>query len=114
LGQKRTHAVQQRMSALPPIATAKADIRKSSCLLYPQKRTYAVQLGMSALGQKRTFGTPALFDHLLSATGQGQRHSDAERFSGLQIDVQLDFSSLLHRQFGGLFAFENTGDINAS
>ena len=26
LGQKQTHAVQQRMSALPPIATAKADI----------------------------------------------------------------------------------------
>src|SRR5262245_2329670 len=24
------------MSALPPIATAKADIRKTSCLLYPQ------------------------------------------------------------------------------
>src|SRR5262245_26761697 len=26
LGQKQTHAMQQRMSALPPIATAKADI----------------------------------------------------------------------------------------
>ena len=26
LGQKQTHAVQQRMSALPPIATEKADI----------------------------------------------------------------------------------------
>jgi len=36
LGQKRTHAVRQRMSALPPIATAKADIGKLSCLLYPQ------------------------------------------------------------------------------
>jgi hypothetical protein len=27
LGQKRTYAPQQAMSALPPIATAKADIR---------------------------------------------------------------------------------------
>src|SRR5262252_8740109 len=27
------------MSALPPKATAKADIRKRSCLLYPRKRT---------------------------------------------------------------------------
>src|SRR5262249_12456177 len=54
LGQKRTFAVQNLMSALPPIATAKADFRKSSCLLYPRKRTCAVQLGMSALGQKRT------------------------------------------------------------
>src|SRR5215468_9824839 len=56
LGQKQTYAVQKTMSALPPIATAKADIRKRSCLLYPQERTCAVQLqlGMSALGQKRT------------------------------------------------------------
>ena len=35
LGQKQTYAVQQRMSALPPIATAKADIRKRSCLPSP-------------------------------------------------------------------------------
>ena len=59
LGQKQTHALRQRMSALPLIATAKADIRKRSCLLYPRKRTCAVQLGMSALGQKRTSPTCA-------------------------------------------------------
>src|SRR5262249_30087863 len=35
LGQKRTHAVQQSKSALPPIATANADSRKTSCTLYP-------------------------------------------------------------------------------
>ena len=52
LGQKQTYALQKAM--LPPIATAKADIRKRSCLLYPQKRTCAVQELMSALGQKRT------------------------------------------------------------
>jgi hypothetical protein len=54
LGQKRTYALQQAMSALLPIATAKADISPGSCPLYPRKRTCAVQLGMSALGQKRT------------------------------------------------------------
>src|SRR5262249_49198476 len=54
LGQKQTYALQKAMSALPPIATAKADIRKRSCLLYPQKRTCAVQTGMSAKGHKRT------------------------------------------------------------
>jgi hypothetical protein len=42
LGQKRTYAAQQVMSALPPIATAKADSRKRSCPLYPQRRTCAV------------------------------------------------------------------------
>jgi len=49
LGQKQTYAVQYVMSALPPIATAKADSRKQACPLYPQKRTCAVQLVMSAL-----------------------------------------------------------------
>ena len=51
LGHKRTYAVQQPMSALPPKATAKADSRNRPCPLYPQKRTCAVQLAMSALGQ---------------------------------------------------------------
>jgi len=51
LGQKQTYALQQAMSALPPIATAKADSRTRSCPLYSRKRTCAVQLQMSALGQ---------------------------------------------------------------
>src|SRR5262249_53711462 len=34
LGHKQTYAVQQPMSALPPIATAKADIRKRSCIRF--------------------------------------------------------------------------------
>ena len=41
LGQKQTYAVHKGMSALPLIATAKADSRKRSCLLYPRKRTCA-------------------------------------------------------------------------
>ena len=55
LGHKQTYAPQQFVSALPPIATAKADIRKWSCPLYPRKRTCAVHKLMSALGQKRTY-----------------------------------------------------------
>jgi hypothetical protein len=54
LGQERTYAPQQAMSALSPIATVKADIRKRPCLLYPQKRTCAAQPVMSAMGHKRT------------------------------------------------------------
>jgi len=54
LGQKQTCALHQPMSALPPIATAKADIPQKACLLYPLKRTGAVQLGMSAMGHKQT------------------------------------------------------------
>jgi len=51
LGHKQTYAVQNGMSALPPIATAKADFCTTSCPLYPQKRTHAVHKAMSALGQ---------------------------------------------------------------
>jgi len=39
LGQKPTYALQQAMSALHLIATAKAKFRKRSYPLYPQKRT---------------------------------------------------------------------------
>src|SRR5262245_7362167 len=76
LGQKQTYAPHQLMSALPPIATAKADIRKQSCLLYTRKRTCAVQLGMSALGQKRT---STLFDHLVGAGEKRRRHGKTKR-----------------------------------
>ena len=51
LGQKQTYAVHQPMSALHPIATAKATFRKRPCPLYTQKRTCAVQEAMSAEGQ---------------------------------------------------------------
>jgi hypothetical protein len=54
LGQKRTYAVQNAMSVLRRIATAKAELPQKSCPLYPQKRTCAVQSVVSALGQKRT------------------------------------------------------------
>ena len=58
LGQKQTCAARKGMSALPPIATAKADFPQKSCPLYPRKRTHAVHNRMSALGQKRTYAGP--------------------------------------------------------
>ena len=94
LGHKRTYAVQKAMSALHPIATAKATSRKRSCPLYPRKRTCAVQLGMSALGQKRTHApqqTASLFDHFVSAGEQLGWHVDAKRLRGLNVDDQLEF-----------------------
>src|SRR5262245_16655869 len=109
LGHKQTYAVQNAMSALPPIATAKADIRNGSCLLYPRKRTCAMQTGMSALGQKRTC-TP-LFDQLVSAPDDRIGDVDAERLGSFQVDVQLDFSGLLDWQIGGLVALEDSAGI---
>src|SRR5262245_46971542 len=82
LGHKQTCAVHQPMSALHPIATAKADIRKRSCLLYPQKRTCAVHQPMSALGQKRTHAvqqTAPSFEHFVSEREQRRWRSQRGR-----------------------------------
>jgi hypothetical protein len=55
LGQKPTYALQQAMSALHPIATAKADFRSRPCSRYPPKADMCSAATGSALGQKRTW-----------------------------------------------------------
>src|SRR5262245_36054678 len=57
LGQKQTCAAHKLMSALPPIATAKANFRKRSRPLYPRKRTCATLIGNRLLG-KSAIGSP--------------------------------------------------------
>src|SRR5262245_26414619 len=104
--------MQKAMSALPPIATMKADSRRRSCLLYTRKRTCAVQLGMSALGQERTSGR--LFDHLVGLREQRRRHGEAEPLGGLQINHHFEFGRRLHWQIGGLLAFKNAIDVTGS
>src|SRR6516164_11647651 len=54
LGQKQTCALQNVMSALHPIATAKGDSRKGAYPLYSRKRHQMRHNGMSAKGQKRS------------------------------------------------------------
>src|SRR5215510_13059432 len=98
------------MSALPPIATAKADSRKGSCLLYPRKRTCAVQSGMSAKGQKQTSCDAAksgLLDQLVGADEQCRRHGDSERFSRLKIDNYIKFGRPLNRKFARFRTLQN-------
>ena len=74
LGHKRTCASQNAKFALAPIATAKADSLKRSCLLCPQKRTCAAQLEMSALGHKRPFSRCSEID-AQSRIGVARLHS---------------------------------------
>src|SRR5258706_6145222 len=54
-----------------------------------------------------------LFDHLVGASEQGERHGDAERLRRLQVDNQLDLGRLLHRQIGRLFAFQDAARVDA-
>jgi hypothetical protein len=54
-----------------------------------------------------------LFDHLVGASEQGERHGDAERLRRLQVDNQLDLGRLLHRQVGRLFTFQDAARVDA-
>jgi hypothetical protein len=54
LGHKPTYAVQNGMSALPPMPRKRTSANAHVCST-PRKRTCAVQLAMSAKGQKRTY-----------------------------------------------------------
>ena len=77
LGQKQTCAVQNGMSALPPITDmcgAARDVRF---------------VPIADIG--------TLFDHLVGARLHCRRHVEAERLGRLQIDVELDFGGLLDR-----------------
>ena len=80
------------LSALPPNAEC-----NGSCLLWAKS-------GHSAHS----------FDHLIGGIQEPFRNRQTECLSGPEIDVQLDFSGLLHRQVGGLVALENPACIDAS
>jgi hypothetical protein len=51
LGQKQTFAVQNVMSALPPIATAKADFRQGHVCFTPKADMCGATRDVSAKGQ---------------------------------------------------------------
>src|SRR5215204_5188995 len=53
------------------------------------------------------------FDHLVGAGEERWRDREAEGFSGLEVDDELDFGGLHDRQLGRLLAFQNTPNIDA-
>src|SRR5438128_1609151 len=54
------------------------------------------------------------FNHLVGATEQRKRDGKSERPGGLEVQEHLNFRGLLYRQLARLFAFENTGGVDAS
>ena len=92
LGQKQTYALQQGMSALPPIAdicSAHADVRFGPIADISQ----------------------VSFDDLVGAAKHCRGHHKAERLGGLKIDHQFVLSWRLHRKVSGLLALEDVIDI---
>jgi hypothetical protein len=83
--------VQKGMSALPPIATAKADFRTRSCLLFPRKRTCAVHAAMSALGQKRTCA-PTLAQNVRVAANTSEAMGTNAKIAEARAD---DFAAVI-------------------
>ena len=56
-------------------------------------------------------GKKSLFDHLVDGGEQRRRHSETEDASGLDVDDQLEFGCLHHRQVGRFLALEDAADV---
>jgi hypothetical protein len=71
----------------------------------PLNRPKFDQLASNAVCQSRE--TAPLFDRLVGALLELQRHIEAERLSRFEIDHQLVFRRRLHRKVSRLLALEN-------
>src|SRR5260370_10749876 len=54
-----------------------------------------------------------LFNHLVGAAEQRQRHCDAERLRGLEVDGEFVLGRRLYREVRRLLALENAIDIRS-
>ncbi len=54
-----------------------------------------------------------LFDHFVSAGEQRRRDRHTERLCGFQVDHQIEFGWLLHRQIARIPARASTGFLEA-
>jgi hypothetical protein len=57
--------------------------------------------------------TALLFDYLVGAAEQRERHGEPERLGGPQVDDQLDFRELLDRQVRRPLALQNSAGVDA-
>src|SRR5215469_6778909 len=57
------------------------------------------------------YGMGCLFDHLVGEREHAGRNSEGERFGGLEINNQLEFGRLHHRQISRPLALEDAVNI---
>src|SRR5262249_33811829 len=99
LGHKRTFALHQTMSALPP----KADI--CSALRY-------VRFG--PIADSCTAAKKILFDHLVSAGEQGRWNDNTKGPCDLKIDDQFERGRARDRQVAGFLTFQYAAGVDTS
>jgi hypothetical protein len=98
LGHKQTYAVQNGLSALPPIATAKADMPHNVMSALPPKAD------MCGANRHVCFGPKAdvrLLDYHIGASEKCLGYGQSERFGRLKIDDKFKFCRLLDWHVGG-------------
>src|SRR5258705_13727559 len=62
--------------------------------------------------QHQTRKSPILFDQFVGAVEQRQRHGEAERLGGLEIDHQVELDRQLHWKIARLCSFQNLVDVS--
>ena len=65
-----------------------------------------------AWGKSAVVLRAASFDHLVGAAEEREREGDAEGLGCLEVDEQLDFGDLLHRQISRLVALDDASGID--
>jgi len=93
LGQKQTFAPQNGMSALPPEATAKADLRH---VCFTPESGHVQRDSVCRLWA-RSGHSVGLLDHLVGASYKCVGHCEAKCFGSLKVDNEFDFGGLLDR-----------------
>ena len=58
--------------------------------------------------------TGSLFDHFVGADHEGQRHVDAERLGGFEVDDQLESGGLLDGEVGGLGTLQDLVHVHCA
>ena len=116
LGQKQTCALQNLMSALPPIATAKADMPQMVMSALPPKAEMCGATGdvrFGPIADSCTAAKGTLFDHVIDDGENAGRNGEAECPCGREVDNELEFGRLHHRQVSGLGALKDAAAIDA-
>jgi hypothetical protein len=83
--------VQNVMSALPPIATAKADSRKRSCRFTPESGHVQRSTSCPLWAKSRHLRS---FDYFIGASEERSWRDEAKCLRGLEIDCKLELGRL--------------------